>query len=83
MQFDPWVRKIPWRRSRQPTPVSLPGESHGQMSLVVYNPLGCKELDRTEHLSTQYIYDNIYLQIYLKMPFFYVQQLITSVNYYF
>ena len=28
--FDPWVRKIPCRREWQPTPVSLPGESHGQ-----------------------------------------------------
>ena len=25
-RFDPWVRKIPWRRKRQPTPVFLPGE---------------------------------------------------------
>ena len=33
--FDPWVRKIPWRRKWQPTPVFLPGESHGQRSLVV------------------------------------------------
>ena len=33
-RFDPWVRKIPWRRTWQPTPVSLPGESHGQRSLV-------------------------------------------------
>ena len=28
--FDPWVVKIPWRRAWQPTPVFLPGESHGQ-----------------------------------------------------
>jgi len=28
--IDPWVRKIPWRRAWQRTPVSLPGESHGQ-----------------------------------------------------
>ena len=28
--FNPWVRKIPWRRAWQPTPVFLPGESHGQ-----------------------------------------------------
>ena len=28
--LDPWVGKIPWRRARQPTPVFLPGESHGQ-----------------------------------------------------
>ena len=32
--FDPWVRKIPWRRKWQPTPVMLPGESHGQRSLA-------------------------------------------------
>jgi len=34
-EFDPWVRKIPWRRAWQPTPV-LPGESHGQRSLAGY-----------------------------------------------
>ena len=28
--FDPWVRKILWRMAQQPTPVFLPGESHGQ-----------------------------------------------------
>ena len=32
--FDPWIRKIPWRREWLPTPVFLPGESHGQRSLV-------------------------------------------------
>jgi len=36
--FDLWVGKIPWRRARQPTPVFLPGESHGQRSLVSYSP---------------------------------------------
>jgi len=30
--FDPWVRNIPWRRAWQPTPVSLPEESHEQRS---------------------------------------------------
>ena len=35
-RFDPWVGKIPWRRKWQPTPVSLPGKSHGQR-----NPAGC------------------------------------------
>ena len=34
--FNPWVRKIPWRRKWQPTPVFLPGESHGQKSLEGY-----------------------------------------------
>ena len=33
--FDPWVRKIPWRRKWQPAPVFLPGKSHGQRSLVL------------------------------------------------
>ena len=37
-RFDPWVRKIPWRTALQPTPVFLPGESHGQKSLVGYGP---------------------------------------------
>jgi len=37
--FDPWVRKIPWRRAQQPIPVFLPGESPGQRSLVGYSPL--------------------------------------------
>ena len=45
--FDPWVRKIPQKRTWQPTPVFLPGESHGQRSLVGYSPQGCKELDTT------------------------------------
>ena len=32
-RFDPWVRKMPWRRELLPTPVLLPGETHGQKSL--------------------------------------------------
>ena len=36
--FNPWVRKIPWRRAWQPTPVFLPGESHEQRSLAGYCP---------------------------------------------
>ena len=32
---DPWVGKIPWRREWLPTPVFLPGKSHGQSSLTV------------------------------------------------
>ena len=36
--FDPWVRKMPWKRAQQPTPVFLPEESHGQRSLVGYSP---------------------------------------------
>ena len=49
------VGKIPWREACQPTPVFLPGESHGQRILVGYSPtgfsslpLGLTELDMTE-----------------------------------
>ena len=47
-RFDPWVRKIPWRRAPQPIPVFLAGESHGQRSLAGYSPWGRKESDMTE-----------------------------------
>ena len=50
--FNLWVRKIPRRRAWQPTPVFLPGESHGQKSLAGYGPWDHKELDTTEHIST-------------------------------
>ena len=43
-RFDPWVRKIPWRRKWLPTPVFLPGESHGQRSLVGYSPWGSQKV---------------------------------------
>ena len=46
--LDPWVRKMPWRRRWQPTPVFLPGKSPGRRSLVGYRPWGCKESDMTE-----------------------------------
>ena len=49
--FNPWVRKISWRRKWQPTPVFLPGKSHGQKSLVGYSPWRCRELDMTKWLS--------------------------------
>ena len=47
LRFDSWAGKIPWRRKWQPTPVSLPGESHGQRSLVGYGLWDCKESDTT------------------------------------
>ena len=44
--FCPWVGRIQWH----PTPVFLPGESHGRRSLVGYSPWGRKESDTTERL---------------------------------
>ena len=56
--FHPWVRNIPWRKSWQPTPEFLHGESHGQKSLVGCSPWGCKELVMTEAMEpwhTEYL----------------------------
>ena len=46
-----WYLPPNWRRKWQPTPVFLPGESHGQRSLAGYSPWSHKELDTTERLS--------------------------------
>ena len=51
--FNPWVEKIPWRRTLQPTPVFLPGESPRQRSMAVHSALGCKESETTEQLSAE------------------------------
>ena len=59
--FDPWVGKIPWRRKWQPTPVTLPGKSHGQRRLVGCSPWGCKESGTTEQLTLTYTYLYIYM----------------------
>ena len=56
--FDPWVEKTPWRRKWHPTPVFLPGKSHGQRSVVGYSPWGCK---RVEHdLATELTHMDVY-----------------------
>ena len=46
---DPWVGETPWRRKWQPTPVFLPGESHGQRTLEGYSLWSCRESDMTEN----------------------------------
>ena len=60
--FDPWVRKISWRREWQPNPVLLPRESHGQRSLEGYSLWGPKESDWKTNTHIR----NIFLQ-YLKL----------------
>ena len=49
-----------WRRKWQATQVFLPGESHGQRSLVGYSPWGCKELDTTEWLTHTHTHTHIH-----------------------
>ena len=66
--FHPWVGKIPWRRSWQPTLVFLPEESHGQRSLVGCRPWGLKESDTTEQLSTAQ-HGPVALRVPLGYPF--------------
>ena len=51
-EFHPRVRKIPWKRTWQPTPVFLPGESHGQRSLVGYSPWVCNSRTWLKWLGT-------------------------------
>ena len=56
-RFNPWVRKIPWRRKWQLTPVFLPGKFHRQRTLAGYSPWGLKVLDMTEY---HYVESEIY-----------------------
>ena len=46
--FNPWIKKISWRRAWQPTPVFLPREPDGQRSLAGFSPQGHTESDITE-----------------------------------
>ena len=50
-RFSPWFGKVPFRRAWHPTPVFLPGESHGQRTLAGYSPWDRKEWDTTEQLT--------------------------------
>ena len=69
--FDPWSRKIPWRMEWQHTPVFLPGEPHGQRSLVGYSPLSCK---RAGHdLATEQHHQNTCL---VCQPFTFYMQIV-------
>ena len=56
-RFDSWVGKIPWRRTWQLSPVFLPGKR----ILVGYSLLGHKTSDTTEHLSSSYYLQSIYI----------------------
>ena len=62
-EFDPWVRKISWRRQWQPTSVFLPGKSHGQRSLAGYSPWGSQRVKHdwvTEHTPCRnWVYDSL------------------------
>ena len=61
---------ISWRRARQPSPVLLPGESHGQKSLVGYSPQGHKESDTTEATAHVHVQWTVLCKWFLKMQNF-------------
>ena len=54
--FHLWVRKFPWRREWQSTPVFLPGKSHGQGNLVSCSPWAHKESHMTEQLTLSFVH---------------------------
>ena len=66
--FDLWVGKIPWKREWLPTPVFLPGEFHGQRSLVGYNPWGRKESGHEWVTNTQKLkYENHIVKLHVEI----------------
>ena len=71
--FDPQVRKIPWRRAWQLSPVFLSGKSHELRSLKDYSPWGCKRVGRdltTKH-HHHHRYSIVYIYIYYQIFFIY------------
>ena len=71
--LDPWVRKIPWRRAWQPTPVLLPGESHGQRSLRLQptrlqSSIGLKQFRTHAHILSLSLLGHFQLGLDYKNP---------------
>ena len=67
IQVRPLVRKTPWRREWLPIPVFVPGEFHGQRSLVGYCPQGHKS--RTEHLTFSLLWRTLSIWPTVNLPF--------------
>ena len=66
-----WVRKISWRRKWQPTPVFLPGKSHGQRSLVGYSPRGRKESYTAEQLHFHFGFFAVLVAVFIIIIYFF------------
>ena len=75
-RFDPWVSKISWRRKWQPTPVFLPGKSHGQRLLVTVHRVAESDTTEWAHMSVhiQLLYNVVLFSLYIKVnkPFIYI-----------
>ena len=76
-KFDPWVRKIPWKRKCPPIPAFLSGKFHGQRNLAGYSPWGHRV--RHDWLSTHMhahiltLYLVIFENSLILVAFFYIQ----------
>ena len=68
-RYDPWVRKIPWRREWLPISVFLPRESHGQRSLPGYSPQVHKESDTTEAIQYAHMLPHTMKQRFLSQVY--------------
>ena len=81
--FDPWVRKIPWRRKWLPTPVFLPGEVHGHPlpCLAGYSPQVSKESDMTGQLSLTHSSARFQERWGIFHSFFFLLRCCTSVSF--
>ena len=63
--FIPGFARFPWRRARQPTPVFLPGEFHGQRILEGYSPYDRKDSDMNEQLTHTHILNSTAVQSWI------------------
>ena len=62
-RFDPWVKKILWRRKWQPTPMFLPGKYHGQRNLTGYSSWGCKRVRHDWVTKQQHLHIYVYVKL--------------------
>ena len=76
-RFNPWVRKIPWRRKWRLTEVLLPGEFQGQKSLAGYSWWSHKELHKTERLTLLLFLRQTFLNIVVVYISFLVKAMAT------
>ena len=73
-RFNPWIRKIPWRREWEPIPIFSPGKSQGQRSLVGYSTWGCKtvRLDLATKAQQQCLFTFICIYLYFDSSHIYI-----------